>query len=272
MLKTESIRIDNDRVLRVARLGTGTPLVMLHGYPDTLQIWSKVAPLLAPKHEVIAFDWPGLGGSSKWHGGTTPTAMAERLGQVLDVLGITACNLCGFDMGGQPALVFAAQHPKRVQRLIVMNSLVLGDQKTSWEIALLRKFKLNRFFLRHTPRLVFWRALRTFMPRGMPVSEELRDEFWLYFAQREVREVIIRMCAGYQGQLQRLPDIYRQIETPTLLLWGGNDKHFPVQQAQQLALHLKRAALSILESGQHWTPLQIPSVVATEIERFLKNS
>ena len=65
--------------LRVARLGKGPPLVLLHGYPDNLQVWNRLAPRLATQLEVVAFDWPGMGYSDEWPGGATPQLLAKRL-------------------------------------------------------------------------------------------------------------------------------------------------------------------------------------------------
>src|SRR5437867_2629635 len=84
-------------------------------------------------------------------------------------------------LGDGPPLAFAARYPERVRRLVVMNSLVFGDEKTSWEIRLLRKFGWNRFILRWLPRLVFWRARRTFLPRGVRLPSELASDFWESF-------------------------------------------------------------------------------------------
>src|SRR5260370_1028943 len=71
--------LPNGRRLRVAGLGDGSPLVLLHGYPDNLQIWCELVPRLADRRRVIAFDWPGMGRSEAWPGGATPMHMAERL-------------------------------------------------------------------------------------------------------------------------------------------------------------------------------------------------
>ncbi len=128
------------RRLRVARLGSGPSLLLLHGYPDNLQIWCELAPRLASHFQVIAFDWPGLGCSDGWPGGATPAHMADRLAALLDSWRIGRTTLVGMDMGGQPALVFAAQHPDRMDSLVVLNSLVMSDEKTSWEIDILRRY------------------------------------------------------------------------------------------------------------------------------------
>src|SRR5882724_12233838 len=167
MLQTKLEPLTSGRRLRIARLGSGPPVIFLHGYPDNLQIWSELAMRLADHFEVIAFDWPGMGYSDAWSGGTTPFHMADRLSKILDELAIERANLVGMDMGGQPALVFAAQHPERVHHLVVMNSFVFWNEKTSWEIQLLRKYGCNRFIIRNFPLLVFKRAEMTFLPRGM---------------------------------------------------------------------------------------------------------
>src|SRR5262245_44281674 len=106
------------RRLRVARLGAGPPLVLLHGYPDTLQVWSRLAPRLANSFQVIAFDWPGMGYSDPWPGGATPFHMADRLRTLLDAWNIDRGSVVGIDMGGQPCFALAARHPDRVRALV----------------------------------------------------------------------------------------------------------------------------------------------------------
>src|SRR3954471_16458166 len=108
MLTTVMETLPNQHRLRVARLGDGPPLLLLHGYPDNLQIWCELAPRLADLRQVIALDWPGMGQSEAWPGGATPMLMAERLLALLDAWHIERADLAGLDMGGQPALVFAA--------------------------------------------------------------------------------------------------------------------------------------------------------------------
>ena len=133
LLATERIALSNGKHLRIARLGQGPPIVFLHGYPENLQVWSELAPLLADRFEVVAFDWPGMGYSDEWPGGATPQLKAKRLLAILDELHLQRPTIVGIDMGGQPALAFASMYPDRVQQLVVMNSLVFGDEKTSWE-------------------------------------------------------------------------------------------------------------------------------------------
>lgn len=254
------------RRVRVARLGSGPPLVLLHGYPDNLQIFCELAPRLAGRFGVITFDWPGMGWSDAWPGGTTPQHMAERLRTLLDAWGVERALVLGMDMGGQPALAFAARYPDRVSRLVVMNSLVLPDRDTSWEIRILRRYRWNERIIAGLPRLVFHRAERTSLPRGVRLPQELRADLWESFRKKEVRAFISRMCGGYQGALPKLPDLYPQIRCPTLVLWGARDRHFPPAQAKGLHAAIEGARLEVIREGEHWMAWHRAEDVARRIQ------
>ncbi|HLN98288.1 MAG TPA: alpha/beta hydrolase [Pyrinomonadaceae bacterium] len=269
MLSTSIEKLSSGRLLRIARLGSGPPVVLLHGYPDNLQIWSELAIRLADQFEVIAFDWPGMGYSEAWPGGTTPFHMAERLHKILDELAIERASLVGMDMGGQPALVFAATHPERIHRLVVMNSLVLWDENTSWEIQVLRKYGWNRFILHKFPRIVFWRAERTFLPHRRRLPSELRADLWKSFSREDVRSFIARLCAGYQGTLMQLPEEYKKITCPTLVCWGEQDQHFPLNHAKRLCAAVPGSSLKIIPKAKHWMAWYLADTVAQSIRTFL---
>ncbi|MGB2672534.1 MAG: alpha/beta hydrolase [Candidatus Acidiferrum sp.] len=268
MLAT-SIEIHGGRKLRVARLGSGPPVILLHGYPDNLQIWSELAPRLATRYEVIAFDWPGMGFSEAWSGGATPFDFARRLRTLMDAWKFERAAIIGHDMGGQPALAFAAENPSRISKLVVMNSLVIWDEKTSWEIALLRKFGWNSVLLERLPRAVFFRAIRTFLPRGYKLSAELRGDLWESFRLPQVRKFVVRMCAGYQGTLPRLKELYPAIRTRSLFLWAERDKHFPAVHGRRLAEMVPVAEFGEIPNAGHWMAVNLAEEVSARILSFL---
>ncbi|MEO7096379.1 MAG: alpha/beta fold hydrolase, partial [Polyangiales bacterium] len=94
MLTTTFETFSSGAKMRIARLAADgndparPTIVLLHGYPDNLQIFGELAPLLAQSMHVVALDWPGMGESDVWKGGATPSAMAERLAAILDHLGV----------------------------------------------------------------------------------------------------------------------------------------------------------------------------------------
>ena len=252
--------------LRYARAGSGPPLLLLHGYPESLQIFSRLVPLLAASRDVIAFDWPGMGASEAWSGGATPVHMAERLVALMDHWSLESCEIVAMDMGAQPALVAAAEHADRVSRLAVMNSLVLWDEKTSWEIRLLRRYGFNRFVIENFPGLVFRRAEKTFLEQGR-LPRELRDELWSHFRAPEVRRFVSRMCAGYQGLLPTLPSYYARIRCPTRIVWGSAEKHFPLAHAERLHAIVPGSELDVVAGGGHWMVWERPEQIAALVLR-----
>jgi len=265
MLTTQRLRLSNGKQLRLARVGAGAPLLLLHGYPDNLQIWSELAPRLAERFEVFAFDWPGTGYSDEWPGGATPMHLAERLLWLINEWKLETVSVLGIDMGGQPALAFAAKYPQRIERLIVSNSLVFGDERTSWEIRILRKFGWNRFLLQRMPGIIFRRAERTFLPRGMRLSSELRADFWHAFQQPAVRKFVSKMCAGYQGTLPALPSLYTQIKCPALVLWAERDRHFPLHHGERLQDAIPNSKLAVIPEAEHWMVWYMAEHVAKEV-------
>lgn len=268
MLETRPQATAHGRV-RVARLGQGPPVVLLHGYPDNLQIWSAVAPLLTERLEVRAFDWPGLGESEAWPGEPTPEGQAGRLAALLDSFGLERAAVVGADMGGQAALAFAALHPQRVTRLAVMNTLAFGDGPTSWEIAVLRRLPLNGLALRGAARIVFDRAVRTSLPDGTRLPDDLARDFWTSFRRPEVRAFLARLCAGYERALPGLPALYARIACPTLVFWGGRDHHFPPAQGRRLAETVPGARFALVEDGAHWMMWHRAAEVASGLGAFL---
>src|SRR5687768_5920411 len=100
---------------RIWVVGEGPPLILLHGFPETLAGWSEVAPRLARRHRVYAFDWPGQGESSAPASmPLNPFALAAFLTAFLDAEAIDRAHVVGVDIGMPPALILAAQQPARV--------------------------------------------------------------------------------------------------------------------------------------------------------------
>ena len=88
--------------------------------------------------------------------------------------------------------------------------------------------------------------------------------------RRAVREFIVRMCAGYQATLSRLPAHYMRIKVPTLVLWGEKDRHFPPVHAERLHATIAGSELTIVPDGEHWMIWDRAPEIAMRIETFVE--
>jgi haloacetate dehalogenase len=106
--------------------GSGTPLLLLHGFPQTHVCWHKIAPALAERFTVVATDLRGYGRSSKPPGGGdhasySKRAMANDQVAVMRALGFARFCVAGHDRGGRVAHRMALDHPQAIERIAVLD-------------------------------------------------------------------------------------------------------------------------------------------------------
>jgi haloacetate dehalogenase len=121
-----------EATIRVRHGGSGPPLVLLHGHPQTHVMWHLVAPRLADEFTVVAMDLRGYGESSKPP--TTPDhepyskrAMARDVVRVMERLGFSQFDVAGHDRGARVAYRLALDHPERVGKLAVLDIIPTGE-------------------------------------------------------------------------------------------------------------------------------------------------
>src|SRR5688572_19890747 len=117
--------------------GTGPPVLLLHGFPQTHLMWRHVAPLLARRFTVVCADLRGYGRSScpasaPDHAPYAKRAMAQDMVTVMEHLGFSKFCIAGHDRGGRVAYRLALDDPERVQRLAVLDIVTTAD---AWQRA-----------------------------------------------------------------------------------------------------------------------------------------
>ena len=114
--------------------GAGTPIVLLHAFPQTREMWTMQVEELAKHHRVITPDLYGFGGSSLPEHGWTVEGMADAIAEFLLGIGITEpIVLGGLSMGGYVALAFARRHPEKLRGLILADTKAEGDSAEAKE-------------------------------------------------------------------------------------------------------------------------------------------
>jgi haloacetate dehalogenase len=112
--------------------GSGPPLLLLHGYPESLLMWHATAPLLAEHHTVVATDLAGYGTSFRPrptpdHSAHSKRAMARDQVEAMAQLGFASFAVAGHDRGGRVAYRMALDHPERVERLAALDIVPTGE-------------------------------------------------------------------------------------------------------------------------------------------------
>lgn len=113
--------------------GSGPPLLLLHGYPQSHVMWHKIAPRLAERFTVVAADLRGYGDSGKPPAGEDRTGYSKRVMArdqvaVMAALGFERFNLAAHDRGARVAYRLAFDHPDQVERLALLDIITTGDR------------------------------------------------------------------------------------------------------------------------------------------------
>jgi haloacetate dehalogenase len=226
-------RIDTGEAeIHVRHGGSGPPLLLLHGYPQTHAMWHRIAPRLAEAFTVVAPDLRGYGRSSKPattddHEPYSKRAMARDQLAVMGALGHERFAVCGHDRGGRCAYRLALDHPDRVTALAVLDIIPTADVFRRLD----RRFALSAwhwFFLaapHDLPERMIAADPDAFYLRGGGhlFAPEALDDY-----RRSFREpaCIHAMCEDYRAgatldvEHDEADRGSRRIGCPTLVLWG----------------------------------------------------
>jgi haloacetate dehalogenase len=229
----ELTTIDTDEArIRVRQGGSGPPLLLLHGNPQTHVMWHKIAPRLAREFTVVAPDLRGYGDSSKPpnsqdHAAYSKRAMARDQVEVMRQLGFEQFFLAGHDRGARCAYRLALDHPERVRKLAVLDIIPTYETYRRADM----QFGLRTwhwFFLAQPadfPERAISRAPDVFFERR-PTSywtPEARADYWRCYQNPETIRAICedyRAGASIDFELDKADLGTRKITCPLLVLWG----------------------------------------------------
>lgn len=251
--------------LNVVERGSGTPLLLAHGFPLDHSMWSGQLDRLADQCRVIAPDLRGFGASDVVPGVATMQQMADDLAGVLDALAIREpVVFCGLSMGGYVAWQFALRHRARLAKLVLCDTRAIADTPE----AAAGRLKTAERVLKEGPGVVAEAMLpKLFAPNTV------KDQPQIIEATRQVmlRTNAAGIAAALHG-LARRPDVTEQlpqIDVPTLVICGEHDAIAPPTEMKQFAAQMPKARFAKIPGAGHMAPLEAPQAVNAAIKEFL---
>lgn len=250
--------------LHVETSGSGAPLVLLHGWGMHGGVWADVAQKLAEDFQVHSVDLPGNGASA-----ALPETNLDALVQVLSARFGEPLSVCGWSLGGQVALHWAAREPDKVRRLILVASTPCFAEREDWafgmESAVLEKFAAE-LEVNHAA------TLRRFISLQLRGSENERELLML------LRERLFNRgepdMRALRGGLDILRDADQRAELqcirqPTLVVAGERDKLTVPAASRYMAQAMPTARMVEVAGAAHAPFLSHAEIFVEHVKRFL---
>lgn len=263
------------RRVNVIELGSGPPLVFVHGLSGSWQNWLEQLPVFARDHRVVAFDLPGFGASEMPDWQISISGYGRWLDALYDALGIDAAAVVGNSMGGFISAELAIAYPARVERMVLVSAagLTVEHQRHDRTLAVLRTLdrRLAAYAawlctrsetLARRPRarrMIFGLvAHRPDLLPGPLVAEQIRGSGKAGFVPA------LDALTSYPIR-DRLPEI----ACPTLIVWGTGDWLVPVRDADEFARLIPNARKVVWPQTGHMAMLERPAAFNRLLAAFL---
>ena len=283
-MKVRNVAVADTRfLLRETGEGDGTPVLLLHGVPQTSTVWRDLAPALAEQgRRVLAPDLPGLGGS----GYSGPFDVASVVEQVVALLEHELpgqrVDVVGHDWGGSVALGLTGAYPERVRRLAVANTVFR-------HVNLLRAPHIPFFALPAAPELLFRlggaRIVSTMLSLGwksdVVLDPEAKAEYVAAYSTPEsVRAMLGYYRAAARPKLAAALHLRDKADGPPhvkaeqmLVLWGAADAVLPISVGESIVKDLGATCAMVTVPGAgHFVLEEAPEICRETLSRFLADA
>jgi pimeloyl-ACP methyl ester carboxylesterase len=231
---------------------------LLHGNPDTHDVWSEVARRLAPNRRCIAPDLPGFGGSKAPDDfDCSLDNQGAFVAEVVDAIGVSKVHLVVHDLGGIYGLAFATKYPERLRSLTIMNTAFFPDTPWHFWARVWRTPVLGELTMAVANRPLFVNQ----MMRGAPgMSRDYAHHAYDGFG-RDAKRMVLRWYRAIdfpvvvRGWDERL--LAATKATKKQVVWGDRDPYISPPTADRFGATVHRFA----ESG-HWVMVEKPEETA----------
>ncbi|GAA4823552.1 alpha/beta fold hydrolase [Nocardioides caeni] len=269
---TPSERVLEHGRVSVVDVGSGPPLLLIHGLGGTWRNWEANIPGLARHHRVIALDLPGFGGSEPYAGEVSVARYVATLVELLDQLDVLEATIVGNSMGGLLAMETALVRPDRVTATVLVSSG--GLPLTSWrhQRVLIPQARLvNRLLRRPVCR---WALRRSQLARVLLGGQ-------VFFDARSVPPELLSAALdglgahGFAAALDAGSDYDARVRAPgirkpTLVVWGRQDPLLPVEMGHELHELIRGSHFEVWDRTGHCAMLEHPARFDVRVTSFIE--
>ncbi|MGZ3596617.1 MAG: alpha/beta fold hydrolase [Syntrophales bacterium] len=275
-------RMPEDRYMNAGGINTrfwsmgnqGSPIILIHGFGGSVDIWQNNVLGLSKNHRVCALDIAGFGRSDKPSGGYSPSFLLDHLNEFVTAMKVGKVTLVGHSMGGGLALMYTLAYPDKVDKLVLADSAGLGD-KVIFSLRLMSLPILGELISRPSRKTTY-----LFFKPAVLDSKILKGAFTdLYYelfslpgAQRAMLEVLRSMCNIFgprKDLLQSTMSNLHKVTAPTLIVWGKQDAVLPVDQAHFAKKRIPNSQLYIFDQCGHMSNFEKPEEFNRVVSEFL---
>jgi 2-hydroxy-6-oxonona-2,4-dienedioate hydrolase len=248
---------DLDMQLHYNDAGSGEhTVVMLHGSGPGASGWANfnrnVEPFVAAGCRVVLMDCPGWSKSDPVvNSGSRSDLNARALKGLMDAIGLDKVHIVGNSMGGHSAVAFALAHPRRVDKLILMGG---GTGGLSPFVPMPTEgIKLIGALYRDPTIENLRRMMNVFVYDMSTLTEELfRTRLDNMLSRRDHLENFVKSAEANPKQFPDVGHRLGEIASPTLLIWGRDDRFVPLDIGLRLLAGLQKADLHVFSRCGHW--------------------
>ena len=244
--------------------GSGSAIVLVHGYPFNRTMWDDQLPTLLQKHRVIRVDLRGHGESEAAEESATMTLMARDIAAVLDSLGVDRVTIAGLSMGGYVTLAFYQLFASRVEKLILADTRAQADTDENKKT---RAEQAQKILAEGMAGIV-----DTMLPKLLaPETVSKRPE-----VVKRVRDMMLHTkpkgaAAALSGMAEREDQTSRLsgIQVPALILVGREDAITPVADSERMHQMIPNSQYVVIENAGHVSNIEQPEEFNRALTDFL---
>ncbi|MEC7524288.1 MAG: alpha/beta hydrolase [Myxococcota bacterium] len=245
--------------------GEGPPVVLVHGFASSLDVWAGVRPaLVAAGYRVIALDLKGFGWSGRPQGDYTVRAQARLVMALMDARGVEHAAVVAHSYGSSIALAVALEAPARVDRIALYDAFVYpGQRNTFAEWADADGMGELLFAAFYDQRPDERAALAYYDPDRIP--QALIEAYEGALDRPGTEAAALATVRGMRFEHER----YAEIEAPVLLLWGREDLVSRLSWGERLQAELPNAELRVYPRCGHFPMVEAARPSLRDLMRFL---